>query len=69
MIIVFFLLFSSLMFDADAGQTKFLEDLFEMEMRNIPGGTWQPHTTPYTTVVSSCFVCLLKPYYSIGGFE
>ncbi|XP_063963838.1 myoferlin-like isoform X13 [Lytechinus pictus] len=40
----------SLMFDADAGQTKFLEDIYEHEQRNIPGGAWQVATVPYANV-------------------
>ncbi|XP_033126409.1 myoferlin-like isoform X5 [Anneissia japonica] len=40
----------SLLYDADAGQTKFLEDVFECEARNIPGGQWGTATTPYTDV-------------------
>ncbi|XP_030841562.1 myoferlin isoform X6 [Strongylocentrotus purpuratus] len=40
----------SLMYDADAGQTKFLEDIYEHESRNIPGGSWQVASVPYTNV-------------------
>ncbi|XP_072177496.1 myoferlin-like [Diadema setosum] len=40
----------SLMFDADAGQTKFLEDIYEHETRNIPGGAWQTASVPFTDV-------------------
>ncbi|XP_071827020.1 myoferlin-like isoform X6 [Apostichopus japonicus] len=36
-------------FDADSGQTKFLEDVYEQESRNIPGGYWGKADPPFTT--------------------
>ncbi|PIK51347.1 putative dysferlin [Apostichopus japonicus] len=40
-------------FDADSGQTKFLEDVYEQESRNIPGGYWGKADPPFTTSVSA----------------
>ncbi|XP_071949270.1 myoferlin-like isoform X3 [Antedon mediterranea] len=40
----------SLLYDADAGQTKFMEDVFECEARNIPGGQWGASSVAYTDV-------------------
>ncbi|XP_038071057.1 myoferlin-like isoform X3 [Patiria miniata] len=40
----------SLLYDADAGMTKFLEDVYEHESRNIPGGYWGTSSVPFTSV-------------------
>ncbi|XP_022096608.1 dysferlin-like isoform X4 [Acanthaster planci] len=40
----------SLLYDADAGMTKFLEDVYEHESRNIPGGYWGSSSVPFTNV-------------------
>lgn len=45
--------FCSTTFDADSGQTKFLEDVYEQESRNIPGGYWGKADPPFTTSVSA----------------
>jgi hypothetical protein len=36
----------------DAGRKIFLEDTFECEERNIPGGTWGPAKIPWQEIVS-----------------
>ncbi len=43
-----------MLFDADAGHSTFLEDVYECEAR-IPGGYWGPATIPYADVVSTSF--------------
>ena len=43
----------SLLYDADAGMNKFLEDVYEHESRNIPGGYWGQSNVPFTNVVKS----------------
>lgn len=42
----------SLMFDQDAGRKSFVEELYEQEDRNFPGGSWKAAKVPYTDVVS-----------------
>lgn len=41
-----------MLFDKDAGHTVFLEDLYECQSRNIPGGVWASASRPWTDTVS-----------------
>lgn len=45
-------LVSSLMFDQDAGRKTYVEELYEQEDRNFPGGAWKAAKVPWTNVVS-----------------
>ena len=49
-----------MLFDKDAGHHTFLEDIYECNSRNIPGGTWGPATRPWSDVVCrfSLYLCL-----------
>ena len=46
--------FDSLLFDEDAGHSKFLEDLYECQARPIPGGSWTEASKPWADVVNVC---------------
>ncbi|XP_067657682.1 myoferlin-like isoform X1 [Haliotis asinina] len=40
----------SMLFDKDAGHHQFLEDIYECQARNLPGGHWGPATRPWADV-------------------
>ncbi|XP_076460960.1 myoferlin-like isoform X2 [Babylonia areolata] len=40
----------SMLFDRDAGHTLFMEDVYECQSRNIPGGNWGQASRPWTDV-------------------
>lgn len=42
--------FCSLLTEADAGHTEFIDEVFQNETR-FPGGEWKPAAEPYTDVV------------------
>jgi hypothetical protein len=39
------------MFDQDAGRKTYVEELYEQEDRNFPGGKWKGAKVPWTDVV------------------
>ena len=41
-----------MLFDRDAGHHQFMEDVYECQSRNIPGGNWGEASRPWTDVVS-----------------
>jgi len=43
-------MFSSMLFDKDAGHKVFMDDAYEHEAR-LPGGVWAPAGIPWTDVV------------------
>lgn len=45
-----------MLYDADAGHTSFLEEVFENQMR-LPGGQWIGMSEGYTDVVSVKMYC------------
>lgn len=47
----------SLLTDADAGHTEFLDEVYENETR-LPGGEWKLAAEPYTDVVKAPARCL-----------
>ncbi|KAJ8025764.1 Dysferlin [Holothuria leucospilota] len=47
-------------FDADAGQTKFLEDIYEQQSRNVPGGYWGTADPPFTTAAGDAITVKTK---------
>ncbi|GFO37984.1 dysferlin [Plakobranchus ocellatus] len=40
----------SMLYDKDAGHQRYLEDAYECQSRNIPGGAWGPASRPWTDV-------------------
>ncbi|KAH9524694.1 hypothetical protein Btru_027538 [Bulinus truncatus] len=40
----------SMLFDKDAGHRTYLEDVYENQSRNIPGGNWGPSSRPWSDV-------------------
>lgn len=44
--------FCSLLTEADAGHTEFMDEVFQNETR-FPGGEWKPAAEPYTDVVNN----------------
>ena len=43
-----------MLFDRDAGHHQFMEDVYECQSRNIPGGSWGEASRPWTDVVTNC---------------
>ena len=39
------------MFDKDAGRKTYVEEIYEQQDRNFPGGTWKEPRVPWTDVV------------------
>lgn len=54
---VFLIITFSMLYDKDAGHLTFMDDVYECQSRNIPGGSWGPASRPWADVVSLC-VCL-----------
>jgi len=40
------------MYDKDAGRKTFVEELYEQQDRNFPGGQWKQAKVPWTSAVS-----------------
>ncbi len=51
----------SLLTEADAGHTEFVDEVYENETR-LPGGEWKLAAEPYTDVVKAPARCLIKPF-------
>lgn len=52
----------SLLTEADAGHTEFMDEVFQNETR-FPGGEWKAASEPFTDVVSAAHT------YDVQGFD